>query len=216
MDEREQSLEYVSTFCRLARAAISRGGSASFEWPRHCEGWKTQAVMDMIETLGLTQVDVDGCSVGVKSKKGEPILKPWRFAVSSVHLQHALSGLRCDKTHDHVPCAGNETSRTAFYPEELCKAIHKGLDAHDASAQHARHNMTTHINDSYVSNEITCSKEHLNRAAVEPEGPVGVSTDPQGSGEYVNEWELFCLEHGMACHCSGRRRVNGRPQPQAS
>ena len=188
MDERAQSLEYVSTYCRLARAAISRGGSASFEWPRHCEGWKTQAVMDMIETLGLKHVDVDGCSVGVKSKKGEPIYKPWRFAVSSVHMQRALDGLRCDGTHAHVPCAGNETSRTAFYPEGLCEAIHNGLDAHDA---------IEHSGSAGFSAEAMCSGEQALEATVEPEGPVGVSTGSSGSGERDNDWELFCLEHGM-------------------
>ena len=76
--------------------------------------------MDMSKDLSLVPVDVDGCSVGVKSKKGEPILKPWRFAVSSVHMRRALAGLRCEGGHSHVPCAGGETSRTAYYPEQRC------------------------------------------------------------------------------------------------
>ena len=37
---REQSLEWAATFRRLARAALARGGSVSFEEPRFCEGWK--------------------------------------------------------------------------------------------------------------------------------------------------------------------------------
>ena len=96
LKERAESLKYVATFQRIAKAALSRGGSVSFEWPRHCEGWKESAVQTMLTDLSLIPVDVDGCRVGVTTKSGEPILKPWRIAVSSPHLEHALQGLRCE------------------------------------------------------------------------------------------------------------------------
>ena len=92
--DRQTSLEYVRTFGRLGRAVIARGGSASFEWPRHCEGWEEATVQAMLEELKLEPVDVDGCAVGVQSKTGEPILKPWRIAVSSPLMRQALDGLR--------------------------------------------------------------------------------------------------------------------------
>ena len=130
--EREASLGYVRTFLRLGRAVKARGGSVSFEWPRHCEGWRESAVVEMLDALEMEPIDVDGCSVGVVSKAGDPILKPWRIAVSSPHMSAALQGLRCKGGHDHVPCAGAETARSAFYPEQLCSAIHDGLDAHEA------------------------------------------------------------------------------------
>ena len=85
----------------------------------------------MLTDLKLIPVDVDGSRVGVKTKSGEPILKPWRIAVSSPHLEHALQGLRCEGGHTHAPCAGAETARSAYYPEQLCNAIHDGLDAHE-------------------------------------------------------------------------------------
>ena len=46
-------------------------------------------------------------------------------------MKQALDGLRCRGGHEHVPCAGNETARSAFYSEQLCNAIHDGLDAHE-------------------------------------------------------------------------------------
>ena len=70
--DRQTSLEYVKTFERFGRAVIARGGSASFEWPRHCEGWKEVVVQAMLEELKLEPVDVDGCAVGMQSKTGEP------------------------------------------------------------------------------------------------------------------------------------------------
>eukprot|EP00972_Heterocapsa_arctica_P046501 6862816-Heterocapsa_arctica.AAC.1 len=76
----------------------------------------------MVTELGLSFVDIDGCSVGVKDKKGVPIFKPWRFAVSSPHLAHVLQDRRCSRDHEHVKCAGGETAKSAFYPDALCRA----------------------------------------------------------------------------------------------
>ena len=134
MKDRATSLDYVRTFGRLGRAVIARGGSVSFEWPRHCEGWKDETVKAMLEDLKLDPVDVDGCAVGVQSKTGEPILKPWRIAVSSPLMRKALDGLRCQGGHTHVPCSGDETARSAFYLEHLCNAIHDGLDARESAS----------------------------------------------------------------------------------
>ena len=47
-------------------------------------------------------------------------------------MKQALDGLRCQGSHEHVPCAGSETARSA-YPEQLCNAIHDGLDAHESA-----------------------------------------------------------------------------------
>ena len=54
----------------------------SFEWPRHCEGWKEKTVQAMLEDLKLDPDDFDGCAIGVQSATGEPILKTWRIAFS--------------------------------------------------------------------------------------------------------------------------------------
>ena len=134
MKDRQTILDYVRNFGRLERAVIARGGSVSFEWLRHCEGWKEETVQAMLEDLKLDPVGVDGCAVGVQSKTGEPILKPQRIAVSSPLMRQALGGLRCQGGHAHVPCSGNDTARSAFYPEHLCSAIHDGLDAHESAS----------------------------------------------------------------------------------
>eukprot|EP00972_Heterocapsa_arctica_P083368 12285099-Heterocapsa_arctica.AAC.1 len=73
-------MDFIVTFIRLAKAVLAKGGSVSFEWPRYCDGWRQPGVIKMVTGLKLTFVDIDGCSVGVKSKEGVPIYKPWRFA----------------------------------------------------------------------------------------------------------------------------------------
>ena len=136
---RKQSLEFIDSFTRIAKVALARGGSVSFEWPRYCSGWKTPEVTNMIKELQLTAVDVDGCSVGVVRKAdGEPMLKPWRFMVSSPHLAAQLQDFRCHGGHRHVPCSGVDTARSAFYPEQLCEEVHKGLDEHERCARPPR------------------------------------------------------------------------------
>eukprot|EP00972_Heterocapsa_arctica_P098373 14517610-Heterocapsa_arctica.AAC.1 len=57
------SMDFIVTFVRLAKTVLARGGSVSFEWPRYCAGWSQPAVRRMITELGLTFVDIDGCSV---------------------------------------------------------------------------------------------------------------------------------------------------------
>ena len=129
---RELSLLYVCNFERLGKAVLAKGGSVSFEWPTHCDGWAVPQVRAMIAALGLQPVDIDGCSVGVPDKDGTPMLKPWRFLVSSPHLAGALRGLRCTQDHEHRKIAGGRlTASTAFYPEELCRVVHAGLDQHE-------------------------------------------------------------------------------------
>ena len=34
--------------------------------------------------------------------------------------------------HTDVPCPGDKTARSAYYPEHLCRAIHDKLDAHES------------------------------------------------------------------------------------
>ena len=58
-------------------------------------------------------------------------------------MKQALDGLRCQGGHEHVPCAGSETARSAFYPEQICNAIHDGLDAHESA--HAMPATGTHV-----------------------------------------------------------------------
>ena len=88
----------------------------------------------MLGELKLEPVEVDGCAVGVRSEKGEPILKPWRIAASSPLMRQALDGLRCQGGHRHTPCSGNETVRSAFYPAHLRNAIHDSVDAHESAS----------------------------------------------------------------------------------
>eukprot|EP00972_Heterocapsa_arctica_P054656 8052034-Heterocapsa_arctica.AAC.1 len=54
---------------QLSRALhdIRRAGvpvNVAFEWPRHADGWKVEAVQDLVCDPG-TQCDFDGCQYGL-------------------------------------------------------------------------------------------------------------------------------------------------------
>ena len=67
--KRAESSTLVKHFKLVAREVIQHGGNVSFEWPRHCSGWKLQELTSFIEKFNLKIVDFDGCAVGVKSKR---------------------------------------------------------------------------------------------------------------------------------------------------
>ena len=53
---------------RMARSAelccaeaIAGGGDVYFEWPRYCAGWAQPQIRGMVERLGLSIADFDGC-----------------------------------------------------------------------------------------------------------------------------------------------------------
>jgi len=131
MCERSKSRQMLVNFVDIASQVIRSGGTISFEWPRYCAGWDLPELHDMINRFNLIPADIDGCMVGVVSKKDEtPIKKPWRFVCSDPQLAESLGQYICDKEHNHVPCQGGDTKQTGFYPRKLAEimieAIFKG------------------------------------------------------------------------------------------
>ena len=89
--------------------------------------------MKFIDRFKLQTVDFNGCSLGRKSKKGNPIKKPWRIVTTSSSLVAKLSPFVCCnsrsdcKHHVHDICQGAETYQTGFYSDYLSKQIITGL-----------------------------------------------------------------------------------------
>jgi hypothetical protein len=108
----------------MSKIAIAAGGSASFEWPRGCDGWKDPEINKVLGEIGLHSVDIDGCMCGVTScRTGERIKKPWKIKSTNLRLVDALQNLLCDKTHTHSPCAGKDTRLSGFYPVQLAEIV---------------------------------------------------------------------------------------------
>ena len=109
----------------------------AYEWPRFNTWWQRQEVIDMQNELDLLQVDFDGCTVGVKSERDHPMLKPWRFATSSPELRETFQKCRCNrefraslpqeerrKHYKHDPILGGTRAKdSAYYPDKMVMKI---------------------------------------------------------------------------------------------
>ena len=81
----------------------------------------------MVNEFGMNIVEFDGCALGLTSKEGTPIRKPWRIATTSKLMFDAFSSLKCPGHSSHAPCAGDETKRTESYTDEMAKLIHQAV-----------------------------------------------------------------------------------------
>ena len=145
--KRAASLVMLHHFTIVAREIIQYGGHVSFEWPRHCHGWQLPQLTSFIEKFSLQKVNFDGCSFGLRSKKGNLIKKPWTVATTSNKLVNLLFPRKCDRQHSRQTCEGNESKRSAYYTGSLADTIIDGL----------------------------CYTKPLQKAPKDPQGPKGAS-----------------------------------------
>ena len=131
---KKQVKESKRLFAGFAEAAevilLDEKGDVTFEWPTHCEGWNRDDVKTFFEKHRdkFKEVRFDGCAVGVKDRKGNPIRKPWKLMTTSQSIVDAFSSCKCKcKPGTHAQAAGSNTADTAFYPELMCEKIARAL-----------------------------------------------------------------------------------------
>ena len=111
----------------IANFAIPLGVKIFIEWPRGCIYWKNLKVVRFLEKYGFKFADFDGCMYGLVASHGKdaglPIKKPWRVAYVNSSIGNFLH-LKCDGSHEHSPCSGQNTSDTERYTPEIAKAVH--------------------------------------------------------------------------------------------
>ena len=119
----------LNNFFLIAKEIIALGGDISFEWPRGAVGWTLDVLVKFIARFKLLTVDFDGCSLGLKSAKGNPIKKPWTIVTTSQRLVDTLKPYVCchKKASDHDICQGAETKKSGFYTDLMAKKIITGL-----------------------------------------------------------------------------------------
>ena len=127
--QKSQSKKLFASFADRAELVLSRGGTVTFEWPRYNDGWEREDVKTFFANHPeFVEVLFDGCAVGMKSKDGKPIRKPWKLMTTSLRIKAFFENMKC--SHDpseHAKAAGSETARTAFYPQEMTELIISAL-----------------------------------------------------------------------------------------
>ena len=108
-------------FEEIAKIVIPKGVAMFTEWPLGCRYWADTRVARFLNIYGVTFADVDGCMYGLVATKdkeaGTPINKPWGVAYLNPSLGTRLNE-KCDGSHIHTPCSGQNTSITEGYTPE--------------------------------------------------------------------------------------------------
>jgi hypothetical protein len=68
--------------------------------------------------------------LGIKSRTGKPILKPWKIASTLDELIQGFSKYRCDKTHEHAQCRGTDAKVSEAYSPAFAKIVHRAFRKH--------------------------------------------------------------------------------------
>ena len=63
----------------------------AFEWPQFNDLWKNKQVKSWLASAKLQEVCFNGCMVGVVSKRGKPISKPWKVVTNCDEIVEAFS-----------------------------------------------------------------------------------------------------------------------------
>ena len=112
-------------FFEVAEIVLSQGGHIAFEWPKGAKGCLLPELVAFMKRHKLFMAECHGCFFGMQSSKGRPMFKPWHIATSSYRLAANLDKCRCqpEKGFHHDHAKGNETPKTAFYPEAMSQTI---------------------------------------------------------------------------------------------
>ena len=120
-------LEYATTLGNGTLPHIAH------EWPKSCKYWKSDLVVAYVQKFQLNVTLCDGCMMGVISRhgtnKGKPIKKSWLIKTNNGCVSNALS-VQCDRSHDYVPCQGQDTRQTERYPHRFAVQLHTGWSNH--------------------------------------------------------------------------------------
>ena len=126
----------------VASHALSVGARVLVEWPRKCAYWKNDRVVKFLSKHGFVFTDFDGCMYGLVATRGRdagvPIQKPWRIACSPNSCLPHLLNKRCDGSHDHTPCAGQNTLLTQGYTPEIVNIVHQSIQRDITTMNKAR------------------------------------------------------------------------------
>ncbi len=124
-----EGLQHVSTTVDVCKWQHRRGKLFLFEHPPCSKAFKEEEVIELMQMPGVHVCQVDMCQYGMNVDGRGPNQKPTIWITNSVHIARQLQR-RCGGEHRHVALMGGLAKKAAEYPEELCRAIVKGLKQH--------------------------------------------------------------------------------------
>ena len=179
-----------TAFELVATHAIARQCMVFVEWPRGCAYWHDERVQKFLRKHGFVYADFDGCMHELVAQHGanvgEPIYKPWRVACLNSSLRVFLH-TKCDRSHTHAPCAGQDTKGTQGYTPLIARLVHTAIRV---DAQTARKHL-----------EAVGSMSPACPCVITPDSPMFNDECVARSGsELHGDWDLFHPVHDGVPH----------------
>ena len=117
--KQEELKRLLRIYILAARVVLKNKGCIHFEWPQSCSGCHLEELQSFITEARLYLAVCHAFAFG------SPRKKPWRIATSCDRLADALNTKRYvhDKSHQHVPVAGEFTASSARYPLQMCSFV---------------------------------------------------------------------------------------------
>lgn len=103
------------------------------ENPRTSDIWRESCLGRWYQDPNMHLCQTDLCTYGLESRDGIPMKKGLTLLTNSGVFADDLTR-RCDGSHDHQRVQGQETARTAIYPDDFAKAVVRAFGAWRNSA----------------------------------------------------------------------------------
>eukprot|EP00971_Amphidinium_carterae_P034858 686180-Amphidinium_carterae.1 len=77
-------------FVQIEEHCLPARGIAVMKWLTSCTYWQKRRVKGFSNLHHLKNVDLHGCAVGLTSRSGAPIKKPWALATNCLAIREAF------------------------------------------------------------------------------------------------------------------------------
>ena len=116
----DQFLKLLQNEMVCMTLCVLRGGDIIKEWPDTNYQWKIKPVFTCLGMFNLIPIRFNGCAIGLQTKKGEPIKKPWCLMTTVPQMVDAFHDKRCQcpKGTDHPELFGAEAADSSHYTDK--------------------------------------------------------------------------------------------------
>ena len=131
-EEKRKACRHIEFCIQLYRHQLRQGRHFLHEHPWGASSWRLDSVVEMMQDGRVFTVESHQCRFGldshISSKDGArgPVKKPTGFMTSARCIATQLNKL-CDGRHTHVHLVGGRAAAAQVYPDELCRAILRGV-----------------------------------------------------------------------------------------
>ena len=138
IEEQSRDFRLITRNYKLVADTIrGKGGNIAMEWCMGVEQWKDKLVKKLFNGLGLTPIEVNGCSLGLCNDLNEPVNRKWVIYTDCQEVRDAFRGCACPGTAEH-PHHGQNTGSTPLdhYTWQFLDLLHIAFK--DNALEHTR------------------------------------------------------------------------------